>query len=69
MIGAIFTGHPREGKNAHFQGSVIVYTGESAEEVRQIINNDIHATSGVWDLEKVRIYPVSRSASNRLIIH
>lgn len=37
----------------------MVYTGESAEDVRQIIKNDIYATSGVWDIEKVQIYPVS----------
>lgn len=30
--------------------------GENAEDVREIIN-DIYAKSGVWDLEKVQIYP------------
>jgi hypothetical protein len=28
--------------------------GESLEEVRQIINNDINATNGVWDLEFIQ---------------
>ncbi|CAI7662333.1 unnamed protein product [Penicillium manginii] len=57
--GAIFAEHPQEGKDPQFLGSVVVYTGESIEDVRQIIKNDIYATSGVWDIEKVQIYPVS----------
>lgn len=59
--GAIFADHPREGEDSQFLGSVVVYTGENVEEVRQIINNDIYATSGVWDMKKIQIYPVSRS--------
>ncbi|KAJ6072903.1 hypothetical protein N7467_010988 [Penicillium canescens] len=55
--GAIFAEHPQEGKDAQFLGSVVVYTGGNAAEVREIINNDIYAKSGVWDLEKVQIYP------------
>ncbi|KAJ5112715.1 hypothetical protein N7532_000760 [Penicillium argentinense] len=55
--GAIFEEHPQEGKDARFLGSMVVYTGATAEEVREIINNDIYAKSGVWDLEKVQIFP------------
>ncbi|KAJ5568049.1 hypothetical protein N7450_010535 [Penicillium hetheringtonii] len=55
--GAIFKEHPQEGKDSQFFGSVVVYTGENVEEIRQIIKNDIYATSGVWDLEKTQIYP------------
>ncbi|CAG7972456.1 unnamed protein product [Penicillium salamii] len=57
--GAIFEQHPQEGEDAKFLGSVVVYTGEDVDEVRRMINNDIYATSGVWDLEKIKIYPVS----------
>lgn len=59
FTGAIFKQHPEEGKDAQFVGSVVVYTAENVEEVREIINKDIYATSGVWDLEKVQIFPVS----------
>ncbi|KAJ5453637.1 uncharacterized protein N7458_004593 [Penicillium daleae] len=55
--GAIFEQHPEEGKDAQFVGSVVVYKAENVEEVREIINKDIYATSGVWDLEKVQIIP------------
>ncbi|OQE27288.1 hypothetical protein PENSTE_c004G00122 [Penicillium steckii] len=56
--GAIFKEHPQEGKDSQFLGSLVVYTGENVGEVRKIIENDIYATSGVWDLEKVQIYPL-----------
>jgi uncharacterized protein YciI len=56
--GAIFEKHPVEGEPALFRGSVVVYAGESEAEVRKIIENDIYATSGVWDLEKTQIIPV-----------
>ncbi|CAI7644340.1 unnamed protein product [Penicillium glandicola] len=55
--GAIFEKHPEEGKDALFRGSVIVYSGDSAEEVRAILEEDIYATSGVWDLSKAQIFP------------
>ncbi|KAJ5371344.1 uncharacterized protein N7496_007436 [Penicillium cataractarum] len=55
--GAIFQRHPEEGKDAQFLGSVVVYAAEDVEEVREIISKDIYATGGVWDLEKVQIFP------------
>ena len=56
--GALLAEHPTEGKDDQILGSVVVYTGGGPEEVRQMIEKDIYATSGVWDLEKVQIYPV-----------
>lgn len=41
---------------------MVVYTGESAVEVRGMIENDIYATNGIWDLEKTEIIPVSTSS-------
>lgn len=55
----MFENHPVEGQAAPFKGSVVVYTGETVQEVESIIKNDIYATSGVWDLEKTQIIPVS----------
>ncbi|KAJ5603856.1 hypothetical protein N7537_006812 [Penicillium hordei] len=55
--GAIFEKHPKEGKDALFKGSVIVYSANDAEEVRAILEKDVYATSGVWDLSKARILP------------
>ncbi|RSL92572.1 hypothetical protein CEP52_013738 [Fusarium oligoseptatum] len=55
--GAIFEKHPVDGEPALFKGSVVVYSAESIDEVRTIIEDDVYATSGVWDLEKVQILP------------
>ncbi len=51
--------HPDKDELPAFKGSAVVYTGESIEEVRAIIHSDIYAKSGVWDLEKAQIIPVS----------
>ncbi|KAF3806348.1 hypothetical protein GCG54_00006110 [Colletotrichum gloeosporioides] len=57
-LGALFEKHPNEdATEACFRGSVVVYTGESPEDVKVIIENDVYATSGVWDLERVQIIP------------
>ncbi|KAK2732036.1 hypothetical protein CKAH01_01982 [Colletotrichum kahawae] len=56
--GAMLEKHPNDdATEASFRGSVVVYTGESPEEVKAILENDIYATSGVWDLEKAQIIP------------
>ncbi|RKL48676.1 hypothetical protein BFJ72_g1575 [Fusarium proliferatum] len=40
-----------------FAGSTLVCIAESVEEVREQLSKDIYATSGVWDMDKVQIYP------------
>lgn len=50
---------PQKPDDAKIKGSMVVYTAENEEEVRGIIEKDVYATSGVWDLEKVQIWPVS----------
>lgn len=51
--------HPEEGKDLSFKGSMLVYMAENLEEVHQLINGDIYAKSGVWDLGKALVVPVS----------
>lgn len=51
--------HPGDGEDIPFKGSMIIYTGESVEDVRSVLMNDVYAKKGVWDLEKVQIIPVS----------
>ncbi|UNI23730.1 hypothetical protein JDV02_009532 [Purpureocillium takamizusanense] len=55
--GAMVESHPAKDELPGFKGSAVVYTGDSVEEVRKIIHNDVYATSGVWDLEKTQIIP------------
>ncbi|KAF7550160.1 hypothetical protein G7046_g8097 [Stylonectria norvegica] len=40
-----------------FMGSTLVCVAESAEAVREQLSKDIYATSGVWDMDKIQIYP------------
>ncbi|KAE8401806.1 hypothetical protein BDV37DRAFT_285356 [Aspergillus pseudonomiae] len=55
--GAILESHSTENSDIQIRGSMVVYTGESAEEVRAVIEKDVYVTSGVWDLEKMQIWP------------
>lgn len=56
--------HPSEGEDMPFKGSMVLYTGKSAEDIREAINGDIYAKSGVWDLEKAQIIPVGAIPSS-----
>lgn len=40
-------------------GSAMLAVAESAEVVLEHLKRDVYCTSGVWDLDKVQIYPVS----------
>ena len=40
-------------------GSVFVLTGESEDVVRAWMREDIYGRSGVWDVERATIMPVS----------
>lgn len=42
-----------------FRGSTLVMVAESAEACRDILRQDIYATSGVWDVDNAQIMPVS----------
>lgn len=57
-VGAMVERHPEEGEGVPFKGSMMIYTGESIEDVRETLMKDIYAKSGVWDLEKAQIIPV-----------
>jgi hypothetical protein len=37
---------------------------ENEEEVRKILENDIYVRSGVWDMEKAQIIPVSATSAS-----
>lgn len=55
----MFNSHPAEGETPSFRGSMVTAVAESAEEVREVLSKDIYAQSGVWDMEKMEIIPVS----------
>ncbi|KAF7506204.1 hypothetical protein GJ744_012184 [Endocarpon pusillum] len=38
-------------------GSVMLVTAESEEEVREFVRADVYARSGVWDVQKMTVWP------------
>lgn len=60
MGGATLDEELKDGEGPKINGSVMMACAESKEEVLAALKEDVYSTSGVWDWEKVRIYPVSR---------
>ncbi|KHN93884.1 Dimeric alpha-beta barrel [Metarhizium album ARSEF 1941] len=58
-VGALLNDVPADDNPANFDffGSTVVCKGESKEAVLELLKKDIYATSGVWDVEKIQIYP------------
>lgn len=54
----MFESHPAEGETPAFKGSMMLAMAADEAEVRAILENDIYAHSGVWDLSKAQIIPV-----------
>lgn len=54
--GATLDSHPSEGETPKMNGSVMIFVGESEDDVLTMLKNDIYNTSGVWNLEKVCTY-------------
>lgn len=50
--------HPAEGEVPSFKGSMLLAVAENEAAVRAILENDIYARSGVWDMEKAQVIPV-----------
>lgn len=65
-VGAMLNAHPAEGETPSFKGSMMLAQAENEEEVRKILENDIYVRSGVWDMEKAQIIPVSGISSSFL---
>ena len=58
LIGAMLDEQPREGETPKMNGSVLVAVADSREEALKLVKEDVYTTQGVWDVEKVQIYPV-----------
>ncbi|KAH7919250.1 hypothetical protein BV22DRAFT_1023306 [Leucogyrophana mollusca] len=41
-----------------FVGSALIYEAESIEAARELVERDLYWTEGVWDKEKLVIYPM-----------
>ncbi|KAJ5238551.1 hypothetical protein N7468_003170 [Penicillium chermesinum] len=56
--GALLESHPAEGEAPVFKGSMMMVVAEDEAAVRALLEKDIYAREGVWDLEKAQVYPV-----------
>ncbi len=59
QIGALLDDVPQPGQTLKICGSAMLVQADSREEVLQVIRRDVYSKNGVWDLEKMQIYPVS----------
>ena len=55
---------PEGGKTPNMNGSALVAVAESREEALRFVKEDVYTTQGVWDVEKVQIYPVCLETLN-----
>jgi len=55
--GAFLEEVPKEGEGPKIKGSIMLALAESKEEVLKELKKDTYTTSGVWDWDKVQIYP------------
>lgn len=62
--GAMLDKQPQDGKAPKMRGSVLVTAAESKEEALDLVKEDVYATQGVWDVEKLQIYPVCMELSD-----
>ncbi|KAI1925092.1 hypothetical protein LOZ58_005057 [Ophidiomyces ophidiicola] len=57
MGGAILKNHPKEGEAPPMNGSALIVSADTEEEIREALSNDVYAKTGVWDLNNIEIYP------------
>jgi uncharacterized protein len=55
--GAYMSEPPAEGRPPPMLGSTLIAVADTKEEVLDKLRDDIYAKEGVWDLDKVQIWP------------
>jgi hypothetical protein len=56
----------KDGETPPMMGSAMIYVAETKKQVLERMRIDIYTTSGVWDMDKVQIWPF-RSAIRKAI--
>ncbi|BCS23922.1 YciI family protein [Aspergillus puulaauensis] len=56
--GPTLVSHPLVGEEPQINGSVLLLNADTQEEILEIVRQDIYTTSGVWDLQNIRILPL-----------
>ncbi|KAJ9642446.1 hypothetical protein H2199_004827 [Coniosporium tulheliwenetii] len=55
--GAFLSELPKEGEQPKLAGSAMIAVGESREEVVEMLKKDVYTREGVWDWDKVQMWP------------
>ncbi|KAK3628213.1 hypothetical protein LTR56_018727 [Elasticomyces elasticus] len=66
MGGASLDEPVKEGEAAKINGSVMMAVADTKEEVLAKIKEDLYYTSGVWDVEKIQIFPFKSAIRSAL---
>ena len=61
--GGMLAAHPKPGEALQLYGSTLTVEADTREEVIAILEKDIYARSGVWNVGIAQILPVSRPRS------
>ncbi|CEI63402.1 hypothetical protein FVEN_g74 [Fusarium venenatum] len=51
-------------ENLDFYGSIFIVLASSLGEAREQFKSDIYTTSGVWDMDRIQIYPLRAGFRN-----
>ena len=58
MQGALLEEPIREGESLKINGSFLLATAETREELIKTLKEDIYMTAGIWDWNKLQVHPV-----------
>jgi len=57
----------QEGQPPKINGSVMMAEADTADEVWKWVRNDIYYTTGVWDTEKIQVFPFKSAVRKALL--
>jgi uncharacterized protein len=66
MGGSYLSDVPKEGETPDMIGSSLIVVASTKEEVMELLAGDIYTRSGVWDLDKVQVWPFRSAVRNGL---
>ncbi|KAI5359899.1 hypothetical protein Slin15195_G117580 [Septoria linicola] len=56
----------QEGQPPKINGSVLMAEADTKEEVMELVKSDVYYTKGVWDVEKIQIFPFKSAVREAL---
>ena len=66
MSGAYMSSTPKDNEILSMIGSAMIALANTKEEILDVLNRDVYAQEGVWDLERVQIWPFRSTVRAKL---